>query len=295
MQAGLLEKAHQLINSFAANTHISPTVVSSLAIIALALVAVKIFDALLFRWEKRLLARLGKARLIDSSSFETTIIILRKIINAAIFFIAFVLFLMQFKAVRHIGTGLLASAGLASIVIGMAAQSTLSNIIAGISIAFSQPVRLNDAVIFKNDFGWIEEISLMHSTIRTWDNRRIVIPNSVLASEVIENWTIKDPSLLGVVMLYVDYGCDIEKVRKWAQEIVDKSSYSTPERLAVVQAVDFTEKSMALRILAKGPDAPATWDLRCEIREKLIKKFKEEQMPLPLIRIAGEPHKKIPA
>lgn len=295
MQKELLYKFHHFINSFAANTHISPKVASSLAIVILALVAIKIFDALLFRWEKRLLSKLGKARLIDASSFETRIIIIRKIINAGIFFIAFMFFLMQFEAVRHIGTALLASAGLASIVIGLAAQSTLSNIIAGISVSFSQPVRLNDAVIFKNDFGWIEEISLMHTTIRTWDNRRIVIPNSVLANEVIENWTIKDPALLGTVMLYVDYACDIDKVRKWVQEIVNNSSYSTPEKLAVVQAVDFTEKSMALRVLAKGPDAPDTWNLRCELREELIKKFKDENMPLPRIRITGDSNKKTPA
>lgn len=182
----------------------------------------------------------------------------------------------------------MASAGLAGIVIGLAAQNTISNIIAGATISFSQPVRLNDAVIFENDFGWIEDIRLMHTMIRTWDNRRIVVPNNVLVNRVIQNWTIKDPSLLGIVTMYVDYTCDVDKVKKWIKEIVDSSLYSTVEKVAVLQVVDFTEKSMVLRILAKGPDAPNTWNLRCEIREKLIQRFKQEGLPLPQIRIKSE-------
>lgn len=179
----------------------------------------------------------------------------------------------------------MASAGVVGVVIGLAGQSTLSNIFAGVCISFSQPVRLNDAVIFRNEFGWVEEISLMHTTIRTWDNRRIVIPNNLMANEVIENWTIRDPSLLGVVMLYVDYACDTEKIRRWCKDIVEKSSYASAEKLSILQVVDFTEKSMVLRILVKASDAPRAWELRCEVREKLMKRFKEENLPLPVIRI----------
>ena len=127
----------------------------------------------------------------------------------------------------------------------------------------------------------------MHTIIRTWDNRRIIVPNNILASKVIQNWTIKDPSLLGIVMMYVDYTCDIENLRKWVKEIVKESTYSTEERVAVVQVVDFTEKTMVVRILGKGPDSPNTWNLRCEIREKLIKKFKEAGLPLPRIRVTS--------
>ncbi len=259
-----------------------------LIILISVMVIIKIFDFFLKRWERKLLSKLHKSRHREVASFDTKVTIIRRIANTGIFFFGFVFFLFQFQPMRQLGTGLLASAGLAGIVLGMAAQSTLANLISGISISFSQPFCLGDAVIFKNDFGWIEEILLMHTTIRTWDNRRIIIPNSLLANEVIENWTVKDPALLGVVMLYADYTCDVDRVRKWVQEIVNNSAYSTAEKLSVVHVVDFTEKSMQLRILAKGPDAPATWDLRCEIREKLIKKFKEEKLPLPQIRVSGE-------
>lgn len=170
----------------------------------------------------------------------------------------------------------------------MAVQNTLSNIIGGICISFSQPVRLDDAVIFKNEFGWIEEIALMHTIIRTWDNRRIVVPNNILVNEVTENWTIKDPSLLGVVMMYLDCTCDVDKIKGWVNEIVAVSQNSTSERVGVVQVVDFTEKSMVLRILCKASDATKAGDLRCEIREKLIGRFKQEGLPLPQIRITRD-------
>ena len=115
-----------------------------------------------------------------------------------------------------------------------------------------------------------------------------MIPNNVLINKVIQNWTIKDPSLLGIIMMYVDYTCDVDKIKEWVKEIVDNSQNSTDERVAVVHVTDFTEKSMLLRILTKGPDAGKTWDLRCELREKLIKKFRDEGLPLPQIRIKKE-------
>lgn len=176
----------------------------SFAIIITVIILRKFFNTLLNRWHQRFTSKLEKEDPSVIASAETRIGITQRIINAGIYFFAFIFFLLQFEAMRNIGSGLLASAGLAGIVIGMAAQNTISNIISGISVSFSQPVRLNDAVIFENDFGWIEEISLMHTIIRTWDNRRIVVPNNVLVSKVIQNWTIKDPSLLGIVMMYVD-------------------------------------------------------------------------------------------
>ncbi|MFC2149657.1 mechanosensitive ion channel family protein, partial [Candidatus Auribacterota bacterium] len=113
-------------------------------------------------------------------------------------------------------------------------------------------------------------------------------PNSVMVNKVIQNWTIKDPSLLGVVMLYVDYMCDVDRIRAWVKEIINKCEYSTDEKISAVQVVDFTEKTMQLRVLGKAKDAPTTWNLRCDIREKLINKFREENLPLPTIRISGD-------
>lgn len=262
--------------------------VSSILIFVIATVLAMIINMVMTRWHKSVAALIERKAKDKASAFETQIRIIRRLIVMGIYFLAFVFFLMQFDTARSIGTGLLASAGVAGIVIGMAAQSTLSNIVAGVLISFSQPVRLNDAVIFEGEFGWIEEISLMHTVIRTWDNRRIVVPNGVLSNKVIQNWSMKDTSLLGVVMLYVDYYCDVDKVRKWVSEIVKASQYWSKDSEPGVQVVDLTEKTMVLRVLAKAADAPSAWNLRCEIREKLIKKFKEEGIPLPKIRIEQE-------
>ncbi|MDO9572895.1 MAG: mechanosensitive ion channel family protein [Candidatus Omnitrophota bacterium] len=265
-----------------------PKVLMSFVIVLVAVVLTKIVAVLLYRLQSRIITKFKKAGLAGASAIETRMTIIRRIVETGIYLFAFIIFLQQFQAMRHIGTALLASAGIAGIVIGMAAQNTLSNIIGGICISFSQPVRLDDAVIFKNEFGWIEEIALMHTIIRTWDNRRIVVPNNILVNEVIENWTIKDPSLLGVIMMYVDYTCDVDKIKDWVKEIVAVSQNSTSERVGVVQVVDFTEKSMVLRILCKASDAPKAWNLRCEIREKLISRFKQEGLPLPQIRIVRD-------
>ncbi|MCK9603546.1 MAG: mechanosensitive ion channel family protein [Candidatus Omnitrophica bacterium] len=285
MSSSLWEKFGSSINS----TLISK-IISIAVIFLLAQLAVKIFSNTLKRGQ-RLAAKKLKDPLGEISSLETRFDITRRIIIVGIYSFALMLILLQFEAVRSIGVGLLASAGLASVVLGLAAQNTLSNIIAGISISFSQPVRLRDAVIFKNEFGVIEEISLMHSTILTWDNRRIIVPNSVMASEVIENWTIKDSTLIGTVMFYADYACDVDRVRIWVKDIVASSSNTTSERMCAVQVVDFTERAMVLRILVKGPNPGKTWDLRCEVRESLIKKFKESGLPLPEIRVGFHPHK----
>jgi len=279
----------QSLTSYLTSGTVIARIAAAAGTIIAAVVIVKILNRLIIGWLKRYIAshRAEAPQLI--APVETKVRILRQIITAGIYFFGLVIFLLQFEAVRSIGAGLLASAGIAGLVIGMAAQNTLSNIIGGISVSFTQPVRLNDAVIFDNEFGWIEEISLMHTIIKTWDNRRIMVPNNVLVNKVIQNWTIKDASLLGVVMLYTDYTCDVEKIKQWVKEIVDTSPNATSDRLAGVQVVDFTEKTMVIRILSKGPDAPRTWDLRCEIREQLVKKFTQEGLALPRFRIEGTP------
>jgi small-conductance mechanosensitive channel len=265
-----------------------PKMLTMLLIVLAVILATRLLSRFLLYWKQKLISRLDAKDLMSFSSVETKMLIIHKIVIFGIYFFACVFFLFQFESVRHIGVGLLASAGVAGIVVGMAAQSTLSNIVAGISISFSQPVRLRDAVIFEKEFGWIEDITLMHTIIRTWDNRRIVVPNSMLANTVIENWTITDQSLLGVVMVYADYACNVDEVRRWVKETVDTSPHSTSEKVAVVQVVDFTEKTVVLRVLCKSPDATSAWNLRCEIREKLLKQFAGSGISFPKIRIVNE-------
>jgi small-conductance mechanosensitive channel len=272
------------------DTNLIGKIFGSLVIFLAAMLAAVIIRIAFIRWQRRMIPILQQDEKYDVYSFETRMTMTRRIITYGIAFFAIILFLLQFEPVRNLGTALLASAGVAGIIIGMAANNTLSNIIAGMIISFSQPVRLHDAVIFDGDFGWIEEIAWMHTVIKTWDNRRIVVPNGILANKVIQNWTLKDASLLGTVMMYVDYYCDVDQVRKWVSEIVKGSRHWSGDAEPGVQVVNFTEKSMVLRAIAKGNDAPSTWDLRCELREKLIKKFKEAKLPLPRFRVESGVH-----
>lgn len=266
------------------NGDVISKVVATAGILVVARIAVKILDIVLKRWQGIVVKKLKNSYQMIYS-VETRFTVVMRLVAVGVYFFAVMLIFLQFAALRALGTGLLASAGLATIVLGMAAQNTLSNIIAGLSLSFSQPIRLHDAVVLDNEFGFVEEISLMHSIILTWDNRRIIVPNNVMANKVVENWTMKDPSITGSVNFYVDYSCDVDKIREWVRQIVAGSSNTTPERLSAVQVTDFTEHSMVLRILVKGPDPAKTWDLRCEVRENLIKKFKEAGMPLPQMRV----------
>ena len=254
-------------------------------IIAVAFAADRLVRFFIARWERHVTRGVEKKG-GEAAPVRTRFTIIGRTATVLVYIIAIGAILFQFKDARAAGSGLLASAGIIAIVVGLAAQSTLSNFIAGVFLSFSQPIRLNDSVIFESNWGWVEEISLTHTTIRTWDNRRIIVPNQTMASTTVENWTIKDSWLMGIVMMYVDYSCPVDTVRQWAREIVDASSYSSEERVALVQVVDFTEKCMVLRILGRGADPGNTWQLRCELREKLIERFRDADLPLPQIRLA---------
>ncbi|MFC1567155.1 mechanosensitive ion channel family protein [bacterium] len=279
-----IEKLLNLVN----NPDFLYKIFSGVLLIIFVLIMKHIIFKVVSQIEKSFVVKYKDKEDVMLTSTKTRLAMIKKIISASLYFLAIIMFLLQFKVLRTFSTGILASAGVLGIIFGMATQSVFSNIMAGVSISFSQPVRLNDAVIFNGDFGWVEDIGFVHTIIRTWDNRRIIVPNSVLVNQVIQNWTIKDSSLLGTVMLYMDYTCDIEKIREWVKYIVEKSEFSTEDKVFGAQIIDLTEKTMVVRVLAKGSDAPSTWNLRCEIREKLIKKFKENRMPLPVIRIQQE-------
>ena len=160
--------------------------------------------------------------------------------------------------------------------------------IAGIVLSFSQPLRLGDAVIMEDDFGYVEEITLMQTFIRTWDNRRIIVPNDVLSNRIVQNWSIKDPKLLAATIIYLDYGTDLSKVREWIIDAVKGSDYWNGEGDPGVQVMDFTEKTIKVRALAWADDPPSAWNLRCEVREKLLDHFQEEGLEFPKFRVEME-------
>jgi small-conductance mechanosensitive channel len=204
----------------------------------------------------------------------TQIRILEHIIDFAIWLITAAIMIMTFSAARQLGMSLFASAGIAGVVIGFAAQKTLGNLLAGIQIAISQPIRLEDAVIVEGEWGWVEEITLTYVVIRIWDLRRLIVPISYFIEQPFQNWTKVSADILGTVLFYVDYMVPIDKIRAELTHILEKSTL-WDKKVNVLQVTDLKEQTVELRALVSSADSGASWDLRCEVREKLLEFIKE--------------------
>jgi small-conductance mechanosensitive channel len=199
----------------------------------------------------------------------TQLRILQRIASLLIGVIAFAAALMTFEEVRSYGVSLLASAGAAGLVVGLALQPLLKNLVAGIQLAITQPIRLDDAVIVEGEWGNVEEISATYVVVRLWDWRRLVVPLSYFIEHTFQNWTRESSSLLGNVVIYLDYGAPIDAIRHKVREIAEASPV-WDKRVQHVQVTDFRENVMEVRILISASNASRTFDLRCEMREKLI-------------------------
>jgi small-conductance mechanosensitive channel len=183
--------------------------------------------------------------------------------------------LMTFQTVRQYGVSLFASAGVAGIVAGLAARPVLSNLIAGVQLAMTQPIRLEDAVIVENEYGNIEEITSTYVVVRLWDWRRMIVPLTYFIEKPFQNWTRESSTLIGAVLINVDYRAPIGAIRDKAQAIV-KASSRWDGRVFNVAVTDFKHDTMEVRILASAGNSGAVFDLRCEVREKLIDVLQRE-------------------
>jgi small-conductance mechanosensitive channel len=216
----------------------------------------------------------------------TQVRILKRAIDVLIFIMTFGAALMSFEEVRQYGVSLFASAGVAGLAIGLAARPLLSNLIAGIQIAVTQPIRLDDVVIVEGEYGTVEEITTTYVVIKLWDWRRMVVPLSHFIEKPFQNWTRETSALIGSVFLYVDYSVPAEKLRKKLMEIV-RASPLWDGRVVALQVSDTRDRTVELRALVSAGSAPATWDLRCEVREKLIA-YLQQDYPEALPRTRHE-------
>jgi small-conductance mechanosensitive channel len=201
--------------------------------------------------------------------------------------------LMTMPLLRQIGTSLLASAGFAGLVVGFAAKPVLGNLLAGMQIALTQPIRLDDVVIVQNEWGQIEEITGTYVVVRIWDQRRMIVPLQWFIENPFQNWTRTNSDILGTVLLWVDYRMPVPALREEAERLC-RSAPEWDGRLCQTQVVETSEKAMQVRILVSGSDAGRTWDLRCRIREGLVD-FVQRHYPehLPRLRtdVGGIPDK----
>jgi small-conductance mechanosensitive channel len=177
--------------------------------------------------------------------------------------------LMTFEPVRQYGVSLFASAGVAGLVAGLAARPLLSNLFAGVQLAITQPIRIDDSVVVENEWGWIEEITSTYVVIRCWDLRRLIVPLSYFIEKPFQNWTRESASILGNALLYVDYSAPVAIIRDKLHEIV-KRSKNWDGKVVALQVTDAREHTMELRCLMSSPNAGQAFDLRCEVREQLI-------------------------
>ena len=196
--------------------------------------------------------------------------------------------LMTFPRARQFGTSLLASAGLSALVIGLAAKSVFGNLLAGLQIALSQPIRIDDVLIVQGEWGRVEEITSTYVVMKIWDERRLVIPLQWFIDNPFQNWTRTTSEIIGSVFFWVDFSADLDSLRAEATRLA-QSSKDYDGRVCLLQVVDTNERAMQLRLIVSSPSAGQSWDLRCLLREGLIALMQRDH-PDALPRIRAEMH-----
>lgn len=207
---------------------------------------------------------------LEARSRRTRADILARIATVVVGVIAVGLMLLKIPAVREVGMALVASAGLAGLAVGVAAQPLLKNIVAGMQLAFTEPLRIDDVVVYRGEWARVESISLTYVVLKIWDDRRLVVPVSKLLEEPIENWTRETSHLLGTVMIYVDHAADIEALRAFALEAV-RGHRLWDGRVAVLQVTDMSPAALEVRVLMSGRNGGELFDLRCDVREAVVR------------------------
>lgn len=216
----------------------------------------------------------------------TQFMILENIVIFIIVVLSLGIALMSFEGIRSIGVSLLTSAGVAGIIIGFSAQKAIGTLLAGIQIALTQPIRLDDVVIVDGEWGRIEEINLTYVVVKIWDQRRLVVPSTFFIENTFQNWTRETSEILGTVFIYTDYEVSFDALREELTRLLNKTPH-WDKKVNVLQVTNTTEKTVEIRALMSAKDSGTAWDLRVYIREKLLV-FLKENYPesLPKTRIS---------
>lgn len=220
----------------------------------------------------------------------TQLRMIERILTFVILVIAAGIILLTFESIKEIGISLLTSAGIAGIILGFAAQKLIATVVAGVQIAITQPIRIDDVVIVENEWGVIEEIRLTYVVVRIWDQRRLVVPTTHFIEKPFQNWTRTTSQLLGTVFIYVDYQVPVEALRKELTRLLE-STELWDRRVNVLQVTDVKESTVEIRALMSAVDSGTAFDLRVYVREHLIH-FLKENYPESLPRTRVEMEKK---
>lgn len=256
-------------------------IVAIVAVAWLAVAAIEIFNALVnYRLPDNLQDDVGARRK------RTQAQLLRQIVTGFIVFSAVAAVMMTFPSVRSIGANLLASAGLAGLVLGMAARPALGNLIAGIQIALTEPIRIDDAVVVEGEFGRVAEVNTAYVVVRLWDLRHLIVPLSYFIEKPFQNWTRYSSDLIGAVLLHTDYSVPMDRLREEYRSILTASPL-WDGRVTAVQVTDAKPHTLELRFLMSAANPSATFDLRCHVRERLID-YLQKNHPHALPRVRAD-------
>jgi len=223
---------------------------------------------------------------LEARRVQTQTRVLSRIAQGAVILAGVSIALMTFPAIRQFGTTLLASAGIIGLVAGIAAKPVFGNLIAGLQIAMTQPIRLDDVVIVQGEWGRIEEIDSTYVVVRIWDERRLVVPLQWFIENPFENWTRTTSQLLGTAFLWLDYRTPMAEVRKALQRICEADE-RWDGRVCVAQVTDSDHSTVQVRLLVSARNSGDLFDLRCAVRERMIE-FLNASHPyaLPRVRVA---------
>ena len=207
---------------------------------------------------------------LDARRIQTQTQVLTQTISFFVILFGLAIMLMTFPGARQIGTSLLASAGVAGLAVGFAAKPVLGNLIAGLQIAITQPIRLDDVVIVANEWGRIEEITGTYVVVRIWDERRLIVPLQWFIENPFQNWTRQTSQIIGSIFFWVDYSVGLEALRQEMERLLKEVPELWDGRVKVLQVTDTSERAIQIRILASSSNSSSNWDLRCYLREKMI-------------------------
>ncbi|MHB1139732.1 MAG: mechanosensitive ion channel family protein [Microthrixaceae bacterium] len=218
-------------------------------------------------WFRRL--RIDVADNLRARSRRTQLQLIKRVADVFVAATTIVVALLTIEPVRELGPALLAYAGIIGVVLGLAMRAPIENLVAGLIVAVTEPVRIDDVVVIEGEWGNIEEINLTHAVVRIWDRRRLVLPTSYFLSEAFENWTRHGTSVLGTVYLHADVGVDVDELRDELGRIVESSPHWDRQDWSL-QVTDIRESSVQLRAVVSAANASCSWNLRCEIRERML-------------------------
>jgi small conductance mechanosensitive channel len=251
-------------------TFIVINVIIIFIIISFTIFAARVVDRMLSNYIPKVTGK------VEVKMDETVQLMIRRLVSATIYIVGMMLVILQIPQLHSLATAMLAGAGIAGLAIGFAAKDSLSNFTSGVFIAIFQPFRVGDYVDFKGDYGQVEDLTLRHTVIRTWDNRRIIVPNSVMSIEPIINWSIRDPEIIWTVDFDIAQVSDIDMAR----DIIQKEARSHPnvlkDREIKVQLTGskHSEQNLKLYFHVKGRDVAS--GTGCDIRESVRKEFEKK-------------------